>query len=161
MAQKFIMTQQGLDDLKKRLDELKEEQKQNLIDIQDARSQGDLSENADYAAARERQGKIAGEMAEIENKIKNAEVTTVDGSNNFGKYVTIKFLDMSDMDEEEYQIVGSVEANPIEGKISNTSPLGQAVCEASKGDIKEVRTETGDRFKVEVKKISDKPSKKA
>lgn len=145
MAQKFQMTKEGYDALVKRLNELKVEELENSVAIQDARSQGDLSENADYQAARERQKQIFAEKEDLERKIANAEIIETE------KIVKVKFLD--DGFIAEYKLVGSVEADPIHGKISIDSPLGKAIESAKEGDQVMVRTETGERFDVEVIKV--------
>lgn len=163
MAQSIKMTQEAYDKLLKRLEELKKEQAENLVAIADARSQGDLSENADYSAARERQGQINTELKEIENNLKNAEIIEASDSNNMLKYITIKFLDFEDDgedDTETYQIVGSIGADAVEGKISSESPLGKAILTAKVGEVVMVRTEDGERFEVKILKISAKDPKK-
>ena len=139
-------------------------QAENLIAIQDARGQGDLSENADYDAARNQQAKIAAEIAELEANIRNAKIIDEDQVNdtsNLGKFVTVQFLEDDEDDQETYQIVGTVEADPVNGKISSDSPLGRAILNAKAGDIVNVRTEDGDRFDVKLVKVSlKKPANK-
>ena len=99
MNQKQYLTQEGYDKLVQELDYVKNvEQKKNIEDLQDARSQGDLSENADYDAAREEQAQIAARISTIEKILKNYELIQ-DGANNLGKWVKIEFLDLEDEDE--------------------------------------------------------------
>lgn len=164
MAQEHLITQEGYNALLEKLKELKQMQAENLIAIQDARGQGDLSENADYDAARNQQAKIAAEIAELEANIRNAKIIDseeVSETSNLGKYVTVLFVDDDDNDAETYQIVGTVEADPVNGKISSDSPLGRSILTAKAGDVVTVRTEDGDRFDVKVLKINVKmPSKK-
>lgn len=151
MAHKEIMTQEGFEQLKAKLEQLKKDQQENIIALQDARAQGDLSENADYDAARNNQAIIAAQIKETENSIKNAEIIQVGDDTNLGKNVTVKFL--SDGFTATYKIAGRSEADPLQGKISDESPLGKAICHAKKGDKVMIKTEDGDRFDVEVMEI--------
>lgn len=136
-----------------------EREKQHLIDIdrpnnikalQDARSQGDLSENADYDAAREEQSRIEARIAEITEILKNVKIITKDSSNRVttGKNVTIEFIGMNKT--ESYDIVGTIEADPFEHKISNESPLGKAIMGHDKGTTLTVVTEKGKEFRVKI-----------
>lgn len=136
-----------------------EREKQHLIDVdrpnnikalQDARSQGDLSENADYDAAREEQSRIEARIAEITEILKNVKIITKDSSNRVttGKNVTIEFIGMNKT--EAYDIVGTIEADPFEHKISNESPLGKAIMGHDKGTTLTVVTEKGKEFRVKI-----------
>lgn len=136
-----------------------EREKQHLIDVdrpnnikalQDARSQGDLSENADYDAAREEQSRIEARIAEITEILKNVKIITKDFSNRVttGKNVTIEFIGMNKT--ESYDIVGTIEADPFEHKISNESPLGKAIMGHDKGTTLTVVTEKGKEFRVKI-----------
>lgn len=136
-----------------------EREKQHLIDVdrpnnikalQDARSQGDLSENADYDAAREEQSRIEARIAEITEILKNVKIITKDSSNRAttGKNVTIEFIGMNKT--ESYDIVGTIEADPFEHKISNESPLGKAIMGHDKGTTLTVVTEKGKEFRVKI-----------
>ncbi len=136
-----------------------EKERQHLIDVdrpnnikalQDARSQGDLSENADYDAAREEQSRIESRIAEITEILKNVKIITKDSSNRVttGKQVTIEFIGMKKT--ETYDIVGTIEADPFEHKISNESPLGKAIIGHDKGTTLTVVTEKGKEFKVKI-----------
>lgn len=136
-----------------------EHEKQHLIDVdrpnnikalQDARSQGDLSENADYDAAREEQSRIEARIAEITEILKNVKIITKDSSNRVttGKNVTIEFIGMNKT--ESYDIVGTIEADPFEHKISNESPLGKAIMGHDKGTTLTVVTEKGKEFRVKI-----------
>ena len=136
-----------------------EREKQHLIDVdrpnnikalQDARSQGDLSENADYDAAREEQSRIEAHIAEITEILKNVKIITKDSSNRVttGKNVTIEFIGMNKT--ESYDIVGTIEADPFEHKISNESPLGKAIMGHDKGTTLTVVTEKGKEFRVKI-----------
>lgn len=136
-----------------------EREKQHLIDVdrpnnikalQDARSQGDLSENADYDAAREEQSRIEARIAEITEILKNVKIITKDSSNRVttGKNVTIEFIGMNKT--ESYDIVGTIEADPFEHKISNESPLGKAIMGHDKGTTLTVVAEKGKEFRVKI-----------
>lgn len=136
-----------------------EREKQHLIDVdrpnnikalQDARSQGDLSENADYDAAREEQSRIEARIAEITEILKNVKIITKDSSNRVttGKNVKIEFIGMNKT--ESYDIVGTIEADPFEHKISNESPLGKAIMGHDKGTTLTVVTEKGKEFRVKI-----------
>ena len=159
MAQEHLITQEGYNALLEKLKELKRLQAENLIAIQDARGQGDLSENADWSAAREQQAKLAAEIAELEANIRNAKIIDsekVSETSNLGKFVTVQFLEDDENEQVTYQIVGTVEADPINGKISADCPLGRAILTAKPGEVVTVRTEDGDRFDVKLVKVSVK-----
>mgnify|MGYP003297289519 FL=1 len=151
---KYNLTQEGLDNLKKRLEELKIEEKENIVALQDARAQGDLSENADYDAARDAQARIAAEIKDVTDKINNAVIIKRVDTNNLGKYITVRFLD--DNEEETYLLVGTIEADPLANKISNLSPLGKAILHAKQGSTVRVKTEDEEQFDVLIVKISKK-----
>ena len=98
------------------------EREKNIIALQEARAQGDLSENADYDVARDEQAKIASRINEIEEILRNYEIIKDNETNNLGKWVQIEIIDGEDAGiSEEYKIVGSLEADPIRGLISNVS----------------------------------------
>lgn len=154
MPEKTYLTKEGYENLKKELDFLiNSEKTRNLQEIKEARAQGDLSENADYHAAREEQAEIAYKIKVLEAKLENAEI--IKASNNgtvtLGNTVRIKYVD--DEDEDEYQIVGNTEADPLESKISNESPIALALLGNRIGDIVEVDSPNG---KYEIKIIGIK-----
>ena len=127
MVNKIELTKEGAEKLEKELRHLIDIDRPEVIEaVQAARSQGDLSENADYDAARSRQAEIEGRIKEIENILANVKIisekTTKSKGVVLGSKVTIK--DLSDDTVETYTIVGTVEANPLKGLISNVSPLG-------------------------------------
>ena len=161
---KTVVTKEGYQKLVDELNHMVHVVRQDVIrELQEARAQGDLSENADYDAAREQQAKLAAEIAELEANIRNAKIIDADQLNetsNLGKFVTVQFLDDDEDVQETYQIVGTVEADPINGKISSASPLGMAILTAKPGDVVTVRTEDGDRFDVKLIKVTLKPGKK-
>ena len=134
---KTVLTYDGLKRLEEELHELKVVRRKDVAQkIKEARSQGDLSENAEYDAAKEEQAEIEARIAEIEKMLRNAEVIDEEeldqGSIRVGNKVTI--LDMEFDERVEYLIVGSTEADPIGGRISNESPLGMALLQKKCGD---------------------------
>lgn len=158
--QKIYLTKEGYEEQLKRYNELKEAEKKNIIALQDARSQGDLSENADYDAARDNQASIAAQLKEVENILKNYVLITGEENSNLGKFITVRFLDEEGADEETYQLVGTIQANPLEQKISDESPLGKVILHANVNDTVLVNTEDGDKFEVKIIHIADELSKK-
>ena len=146
---KVPMTVAGAERLKAELQRLKSVERPAVIQaIAEARSHGDLSENADYDAAKERQGFIEGRIAEIEHKLAGAQVidpAEVDGDGRvvFGATVEIEDLDSGDV--RRWQIVGEDEADIKHGKISITSPIARALIGRSEGDAVEVQAPGGVR----------------
>lgn len=144
-SKKIILTHEGLENLEKELQELKVVRRKDVAaKIKEARGQGDLSENAEYDAAKEEQAEIEARIVTIENMLRNAEV--IDSGNvtdtvSIGN--TIKLFDSEFEEEIEYTIVGSAEADPFNGKISNESPVGAAIIGHKVGDIVEVDTPDG------------------
>lgn len=134
---------QALDDELKRLKSI--ERPSVIAAISEARSHGDLSENAEYHAAKERQGWIEGRIAEIEDKISRAQVIDVSklsGSQvKFGATVTV--VDEDTEEEGRYQLVGEHEADVREGRVSITSPIARAMIGKEQGDVVEVNTPGG------------------
>jgi transcription elongation factor GreA len=143
MDNTYKLTKQGHLNLLEEIEKLKDvDRKANLEALKDARAQGDLSENADYDAARDEQARIEERIKEIEGILKNFEIIKEDTSKkvNIGKTIVIK---VDDMEEATYTIVGSLEANPLQGRISNESPIGKAIIGSKKGQTIQVKTETG------------------
>ena len=146
---KVPMTVEGAERLKAELQRLKSVERPAIIQaIAEARSHGDLSENADYDAAKERQGFVEGRIAEIEHKLAGAQVidpAEVDGDGRvvFGATVEIEDLDSGDV--RRWQIVGEDEADIKHGKISITSPIARALIGRSEGDTVEVQAPGGVR----------------
>jgi len=127
MSKKYLLTPEGLTKLNEELKELINKKRPDVIErIREAASHGDLSENADYAQAREEQSFIEGRVLEIEDIIKNAEIIT---KNSHGTTVTIGSTVTVNINGQgkKYTIVGSNEANPKQGKISNESAVGKAL----------------------------------
>ncbi|MDP3740808.1 MAG: transcription elongation factor GreA [bacterium] len=143
MAKKHLLTQEGLEKLKSELKVLVTERRKEVIErIQEAVAHGDLSENADYAQAKEEQAFIEGRIQELEEMVKNAEIIKTSGDRNMVSVgSTVKV--MVSGSEKTYTIVGSNEANPAEGRISNESLVGQRLLGAKPGDKVEVATPSG------------------
>ena len=143
---KNLMTYAGLKKLEDELHDLKVVQRKEVADkIKEAREQGDLSETAEYDAAKDEQRDIEARIEEIEKILKNAEVVVEDEIDldkiNLGCKVTV--YDFEFEEEMELKIVGSTEANSLQGKISNESPVGKALMGHHKGDIVEVEMPAG------------------
>lgn len=143
---KNLMTYEGLKKLEDELQELKVVRRKEVAQkIKEAREQGDLSENAEYDAAKDEQRDIEARIEEIEKILKNAEVADDDADNqgaaNIGCVVTV--LDMEYDEEINFKLVGSTEAKSLENKISNESPLGKALIGKLAGDVVEVDTMAG------------------
>ncbi|MDD3112852.1 MAG: transcription elongation factor GreA [Candidatus Izemoplasmatales bacterium] len=152
MDNTYKLTEQGYQKLKQELETLKDvDRKQNLEALKEARAQGDLSENADYDAARDEQARIEARIKEIENILKHSEI--ISNTNNsktisIGKTVSIRFLSNDSI--REFTIVGHLEANPLQGKISNESPIGKALIGRRRGQTIQYKAETGTEISVEV-----------
>ena len=146
MDKKNLLTYQGLQKLESELQDLKVVKRKEIAQkIKEAREQGDLSENAEYDAAKDEQRDIEARIEELEKILKNAEVVVEDEVDldriNIG--CQVKILDLEYDEELDYKIVGSTEANSLKGKISNESPVGKALIGAKIGDIVEVETQAG------------------
>ena len=143
---KNILTYAGLTKLEKELEDLKVNKRAEVAEkIKEAREQGDLSENAEYDAAKDEQRDIEARIEEIENILKNAEVVDEDDVDtkkiSVGCKVTI--LDKEYDEELEFKIVGSTEASSLNGMISNESPLGSALIGKKVGSVVSVETQEG------------------
>ena len=149
---KNLLTYAGLRKLEDELHDLKVVKRKEVAGkIKEAREQGDLSENAEYDAAKDEQRDIEARIEEIEKILKNAEVVVEDevDVNKINVGCTISVLDMEYDEEMEFKIVGSSEANSLKGKISNESPVGRALIGAKVGDTVTVETQAGDlKYKV-------------
>ena len=146
-AKKNILTSEGLKKLEDELDDLIVVKRKEVAQkIKEAREQGDLSENAEYDAAKDEQRDIEARIEEIEKILKNAEVVVEEDVNldqiNIG--CSIRILDLEFDEELEYKIVGSTEANSLKGKISNESPVGKALMGKKVGDTVTVETQAGE-----------------
>ncbi|HYH41018.1 MAG TPA: transcription elongation factor GreA [Burkholderiales bacterium] len=146
---KTPLTVKGAEKLRAELQDLKGVQRPSIIAaIAEARAHGDLSENAEYHAAKERQSFAEGRIAELESKISNAQIidpTTLDADGRCVFGATVELEDMESGDTVTYQIVGDDEADIKVGKISISSPLARALIGKSKGDVAEVQAPAGVR----------------
>ena len=142
---KNLMTREGLDKLEAELQDLKVNRRREIAEkIKEAREQGDLSENAEYDAAKDEQRDIEARIEQIEEILKHAEIADDDGDTdkiNIGSKV--KILDVEENEELVYRIVGSTETDSLNGKISNESPVGRALLGAKAGDTVTVETDAG------------------
>ncbi len=149
---KNILTYEGLRKLEDELENLKVVKRKEISQkIKEAREQGDLSENAEYDAAKDEQRDIEARIEEIEKILKNAEVVVEEEVDleSISIGCKVRILDMEFNEEMEYKIVGSTEANSLKGKISNESPVGKALLGAKNGDVVKVETPTGEfQYKV-------------
>lgn len=146
MDKKNLLTYEGLQKLESELHNLKVVKRKEVAQkIKEAREQGDLSENAEYDAAKDEQRDIEARIDEIEKILKNAEVVVEEevDLDKISVGCRVKILDMEYDEELDYKIVGSTEANSLKGKISNESPVGKALIGAKVGDIVEVETQAG------------------
>ena len=143
---KNILTYEGLKRYEDELEELKVIKRKEVAQkIKEAREQGDLSENAEYDAAKDEQRDIEARIEELEKLLKNAEVVDEDevDLDKISIGCKVKILDVEFDEELEYKIVGSTEANSLKGKISNESPVGSALMGHKVGDVVEVETQVG------------------
>ncbi|OGB74136.1 transcription elongation factor GreA [candidate division Kazan bacterium RBG_13_50_9] len=144
-SQDLYISRKGLEELRQELDELLGERREGTARIKEAREFGDLSENAEYIEAKNKQSFIEGRIAEIEAILKVAKIIDENNKSNgrvaLGSKVKVKI----NGELREYTITGSNEARPEEGKISNESPLGQALMGRKKSDIVEIETPDGIR----------------
>ena len=152
--QVIYLTPQGFLDLEAELNDLKLNKRPAVIQaLQEARALGDLSENAEYDSARNEQAQVEGRIKELEFKLEHCQV--MDGGNkdivSVGSTVTIDYVD--DDVTEVFSIVGSMEADPFENKISNESPIGKAILGKKVGDICDVPSPNGS-YQVKVVKIA-------
>ncbi len=145
--QKFPMTPTGAKLLQEELSRLKSIERPQVIQaIAEARSHGDLSENAEYDAAKEKQGFIEGRISEIESKLSHAQIIDLSTVDSNGKIIfgaTIAILDLESDEEISYQIVGDDEADVKLGKISVNTPVARSLIGKSCGDVVEVRVPSG------------------
>lgn len=147
----YELTQEGVVRLKDELQELKDiKRPENLALLKEAREQGDLSENADYDAARNEQGKIEARVAKIEHILKHHKIIKSSSGDavDIGKIVTLKYL--STNKERTIQLVGTLEASPAENKISVVSPLGKILIGKFKGSKVTIKTPTHRDYELEI-----------
>lgn len=154
MADQFYMTKKGYDEAVERLKYLQTVKREEIVErISEARSHGDLSENAEYDAARNEQAANEGEIVELDYKIKNAKIIEENDDNSFvhiGSKVTVYDYDLEESDV--YEITGTTESNVMENKISNESPVGAALLKHKLGDVVTVSAPDG-AYKLRIDKI--------
>ncbi|MBE6142031.1 MAG: transcription elongation factor GreA [Erysipelotrichaceae bacterium] len=156
MTEKTQLTKEGYkkleDELRNLIDFVREDVKKQLAE---ARAQGDLSENADYDAARARQAEVEGRISQIESILANAEIITekknAKGEKKIGIGSTVEVEYLDSHKTATYTIVGTVESDPFNGKISNVSPFGAALIGKKEGD--EVEIKAGKTFNIKILKI--------
>ncbi len=154
MTKEIYLTSEGFLKLEEELDELKKVKRPEIINaIKEARALGDLSENAEYSSARDNQAKLEARIKEIEYTLEHATIieNSNDGKVRVGSVVTIKYD--GDDEEEEYTIVGTNEADPFENKISNESPIAQAILGKKENDKVTVDSPNGS-FDIEIVKVA-------
>ena len=154
MADKFYMTQEGYEAAKKQLEYLQTVKRAEIVErIAEARSHGDLSENAEYDAARNEQAANEGEIAELDYKVKNAVIIEETDDNSvvhIGSKVTVHDFDLEE--DVEYSIMGTTEVDPMNNIISNESPVGMALLKHKKGDTVTVKAPNGE-YQLKILKI--------
>lgn len=151
-AKSVLLTYEGIKKLEAELEHLKTTRRNDVAEkLKEARAQGDLSENAEYDAAKEEQAEIEVRIVEVENMLKNA--TVIDAEEGTVEIVKpgykVRLYDHTFGEEVDYLIVGSTEADPMNGRISNESPVGMALLNHKVGDIVEVETTDGvDKYEI-------------
>ena len=154
MEEKFYVTEEGLNDLKKELETLIHVTREEVIEeLKAARAQGDLSENADYDAARDHQAKVESRIKELEHQIKNAEIITETKKTNFVRIgSTVEIQELDTKNKITYKIVGSVESDPLNGLLSNVTPLAEAILDHRVNDVVTVKVDAP--YDVKILKIN-------
>lgn len=144
MAEKVLLTKEGKEELEKRLEYLKVEKRAEITErIKTAREFGDLSENAEYDAAKNEQAMIEGEILEIEDKLKRVEIIKESKKGQVSLGSKVDFIDQEDGILVTYEIVGTTEADVEQGRISNESPIGNALLGRKAGDTVNVKVPQG------------------
>lgn len=152
-TKEIYLTEAGLDEIKKELDYLKLEKRPEVINaLKDARALGDLSENAEYDAARTAQAEVEGRIAELEAMVEKAVIIKEVATDKVAIGTTVKIKYVEDGEIEEYSIVGSMEADPFENKISNESPIARAIMGLPVGSTVTVESPQG-KYDVEIVEI--------
>ena len=153
--EKVYLTDEGFIELQEELSDLKDFKRPQVIKaLKEARALGDLSENADYDAARSEQAQVEGRIQELEKILENAIIIEKRDTDSvsLGTTVRVKYIDDDDDEVEEYRIVGSREADPSNFKISNESPLARAIMNAKAGEVRSVESPNG-TYDVEIVEI--------
>ena len=150
---KIYLTSEGLEELKSELDYLiNVKRPENITAIKEARALGDLSENADYDAAKNEQAELEGRIKKLEKMLENVEIIEKVSTDKVGIGCTVSIKYVDDDDTDEYKIVGSQEADPFMSKISNESPIAKAILNKKVRDIVEVESPNG-VYKIEITEI--------
>ena len=153
LDEKFYVTEEGLKELKEEYENLVHVVRNEVIeDLKAARAQGDLSENADYDAARDKQAQVEARIKELEHMIRNAEVISENRGTRYvrlGSTVTVEPMDTHE--KITFTIVGTVEADPLNGKVSNATPLAEAILEKKVGTV--VTVEVDEPYDVKIVEI--------
>ena len=155
MSNKVYLTNEGFLEIEEELNYLKDVKRPEVIKaLKDARALGDLSENADYDAARNEQAQVEGRIKELEILLEKAELIEKKDTDKvgLGTTVIIKYIDEEDEEIEEYSIVGSKEADPAKNKISNESPLAKGLMGHKAGEVCTVESPNGN-YQVELMEI--------
>ena len=151
--EQFYVTSEGLEEMKKELDELKNVKRPEVINaLKDARALGDLSENAEYDAARSEQALVENKIKELEQMIEHATIIEDIKTDKVSVGTTVKIEYIDDKETEEYTVVGSKEADPFENKISNESPIAKAIIGKKVNDIVSVESPNG-KYNVKIVEI--------
>ena len=144
MAETVLLTKEGKEELEKRLDYLKGQKRAEITErIKTAREFGDLSENAEYDAAKNEQAMIEGEILEIEDKLKRAEIIKESKKGQVSLGSKVDFIDEENGELVTYEIVGTTEADVEQGRISNESPIGNALLGRKAGETVNVKVPSG------------------
>lgn len=148
-----FLTVEGLSELKKELEYLKHEKRPAVIEsLKDAREQGDLSENAEYDAARTIQAEVEAKIQELEEILDKATIVSEGRHDEVSVGSKVKVLYIDDNEEDTYTIVGSMEVDPLNNKISNESPIAKAIMGKKVGDVLSVASPNGE-YKVKILEI--------
>ena len=156
MAREEILTQQGLDDLKEKIEHLSTVRRREVAErIKEAREFGDISENSEYDDAKNEQAMLERQIAELEEKLRGAQLIDEGAISTDVVAVgtTVHVKDQKTEKSAKYRIVGSSEANPAENKLSNQSPVGKALIGKKRGDIVSVPVPRGPQRKLKITKI--------
>ena len=156
MPKETILTQQGLDDLKAKIEYLSTDRRREVAErIKEAREFGDISENSEYDDAKNEQAMLERQIAELEDKLRGAQVIDEKAVTNevVSVGVTVHVKDQKTDKSVKYKIVGSAEANPSENKLSNESPVGRALLGHKRGETVSVQVPRGPARKLKITKI--------
>ncbi|MEA2308164.1 MAG: transcription elongation factor GreA [Thermoleophilaceae bacterium] len=159
MAKDVILTPQGLKDLKEKIDHLSTERRREVAErIKEAREFGDISENSEYDDAKNEQAMLERQIAELEDKLRGAQVIDEKAVTNEVVSVgtTVHVKDQKTDKSVKYKIVGSAEANPSDNKLSNESPVGKALLGKKRGELVSVPVPRGPARKLKITKIEAK-----